>query len=75
MDINPVIFQLHLRPPLTLPSEQLDLWSEVDKFSYNIWQGNGIKNTKEIYRQFVTIFKKDYNMEEIYHSIEAGLSG
>ena len=58
---------------VVVPPEQLDLWTEEETDSYNIWKGSTItKNSMEDYRQFVININKDYDMDKIYDGIGAG---
>ena len=58
-----------------VPPEQLDLWTVDETASYKIWKGSiSTKNSMEDYRMLMIKIKEDYNMDEIYDGIEAGLS-
>ena len=58
-----------------VPPEQLDLWTVDETASYKIWKGSiSTKNSMEDYRLLMIKINENYNMDEIYDGIEAGLS-
>ena len=63
------------RPPFTVPPEELDSWDEGFENVYSEWKCNDIysKSSKEDYRQFVSNLNNEYNVEEVYDALEAGL--
>ena len=50
-----VVTKMTIRPPFTVPPEQLDKWDEDFENGYCEWKSNDIfsKSSKEDYRQFV----------------------
>ena len=61
-----------IRPPFTVPPEELDLWDEGFEKGYSEWIGHDIysKSSKEDCKQYVINLN---NVEEVYDAIEAGL--
>ena len=53
--------------------KQLALWTAEETARYKIWKGSiSTKNSMEDYR--LININKDYNMDQIYEGIEAGIS-
>ena len=66
---------MDMRQNLVLPPEDLKLWTKDDKEGYGIWkEGKNKQNTEEDYRKVIIQLNKDYNIEEIYNQVEAGIS-
>ena len=67
---------MSIRPPFTVPPEQLDKWDEDFENGYSEWKSNDIysKSSKEDYRQFVIHLNTEFDVEEIYDKLEDGLA-
>jgi hypothetical protein len=64
-----------IRPPFTVPPEDFSLWNDSFELDFNKWKSKDInsKSDKEDYRQYIINLNTDYNVEEAYDKIEAGL--
>ena len=65
-----------IRPPFIVPPEDVNLWNDHFELDYKKWKSRDINNSnsdKEAYRQSIININTDYNVEEAYDHIEAGL--
>ena len=67
---------MSIRPPFTVPPEEIDKWDEDFENGYSEWKSNDIysKSSKEDYRQFVIHLNTEFDVEEIYDKLEDGLT-
>ena len=68
-----------MRPPFLVPPEELNLWDEDFEQQYDLWKGKAVansnkSNSKEDYRQHIIDINNEFEMEEAFNKIEAGLA-
>ena len=75
-DINcsPAVFKTSVRPPFDIPSDQVSSWTKQEVKGYKVWRGKGSTYTREDYRQFLIDLNKEFDMEEVFNQLEAGLA-
>ena len=62
-----------VRPPFHVPQEDLTAWDDLDEDDYHHWQGQTDRSREE-YREFLLAMNKEYDMEDAFDKIEAGLN-
>ena len=64
-----------IRPPFLVPPQELNLWDEDFEQEYNLWRGKrDSSNSKEDYRNYIINLNSEFDMEEAFSNIEAGLA-
>ena len=72
-DTPEVLQRPAVRPPFHVPAEDLAAWNNVDEADYQHWRGQTDHSRKD-YREFLLNTNKEYDMEEAFDKIEAGLN-
>ena len=67
-----------IRPPFLVPPQELNLWDEDFEHKYNLWREKGDNSksskSKDDYRNYIINLNCEFDMEEAFNKIEAGLA-
>ena len=70
---NPSLFQGSQRTPFIVPVEQISSWTERGKVNYKVWLAKGSKNTRDDFRKYLLSLNEEFNMDDVFDSIDVGL--
>ena len=73
MKYTPTALQRPVRPPFHVPAEDLTAWDNEDEVDYQYWRGQ-TDHTRKDYREFLLSANKEYDMEDAFDKVEAGLN-